>query len=81
MAVRRTPPDTAASDGYIYDPLRPVQTHGGGACCMGPVKATGAFDQSTLEMRSDILVYTTPVLEEDVSVAGASPGRLARSLR
>jgi len=47
-----------------------VQTYGGGACCMGDVKATGAFDQSTLEMRSDILVYTTPVLEEDVTVAG-----------
>jgi len=60
----------AASDGYIYDPLRPVPTHGGGACCMGTVKATGSYDQSSLEMRSDILVYTTPVLEEDLVVAG-----------
>ena len=68
--LSRAVPKKAASDGYIYDPLRPVQTHGGGACCMGDVKATGAFDQSTLEMRSDILVYTTPELEEDVTVAG-----------
>lgn len=68
--LRDAVPDKAASDGYIYDPLRPVQTHGGGACCMGDVKATGAFDQSTLEMRSDILVYTTPELEKDVTVAG-----------
>ncbi len=45
-------------------------THGGGACCMGDIKATGAFDQSTLEMRSDILVYSTPELDEDVTVAG-----------
>jgi hypothetical protein len=68
--LARTPSEKDGSDGYIYDPLRPVQTHGGGACCMGDVKATGAFDQSTLEMRSDILVYTTPVLEEDLVVAG-----------
>jgi putative CocE/NonD family hydrolase len=68
--LRDSPPSEAASDGYVYDPLRPVQTHGGGACCMGDVKATGAFDQSTLEMRGDILVYTTPELEEDLTVAG-----------
>ncbi len=65
-----TAPKKAASDGYIYDPIRPVQTLGGGACCMGDVQATGAYDQSTLEMRSDILVYTTAVLEEDLAVAG-----------
>jgi putative CocE/NonD family hydrolase len=37
---------------------------------MGDVKATGSFDQSTLEMRSDILVYTTAPLEADLAVAG-----------
>jgi putative CocE/NonD family hydrolase len=50
--------------------LRPVQTYGGGACCMGTVKATGSFDQSTLEMRNDILVYNSPVLDQDLTVAG-----------
>ncbi len=68
--LSRSAPEKDASDGYVYDPLRPVQTHGGGACCMGDVKATGAYDQSTLEMRSDILVYSTPPLEEDLAVAG-----------
>jgi len=63
-------PLKAATDTFVYDPLRPVQTLGGGACCMGTVKATGAFDQSTLEMRSDILVYTSPELKEDLTVAG-----------
>ena len=67
--VEESPPK-AASDGFVYDPLRPVQTHGGGACCMGDIKATGAYDQSTLEMRSDILVYTSPALESDLEVAG-----------
>jgi predicted acyl esterase len=68
--LRFDAPSQATSDGYVYDPLRPVQTHGGGACCMGDVKATGALDQSTLEMRSDILVYTSPVLEKDLAVSG-----------
>ncbi|NIP17334.1 MAG: acylase, partial [Xanthomonadales bacterium] len=39
-------------------------------CCMGDLKVTGALDQSSLEMRSDILVYSTPPLEEAVTVAG-----------
>lgn len=63
-------PKNSAADSFVYDPIRPVQTNGGGACCMGSIKATGAFDQSTLEMRSDVLVYSTPVLEQDLTVAG-----------
>lgn len=63
-------PTSAAADTFVYDPMRPVQTHGGGACCMGTIKATGSYDQSTLEMRNDILVYTSPVLEQDLTVAG-----------
>jgi putative CocE/NonD family hydrolase len=63
-------PKQSAADTFVYDPLRPVQTLGGGACCMGSIKATGAFDQSTLEMRNDILVYTSPELKEDLTVAG-----------
>ncbi len=63
-------PREMASDGFIYDPLRPVQTNGGGACCMGTVRASGAYDQSTLEMRSDVLVFTGPQLKEDLAVAG-----------
>jgi putative CocE/NonD family hydrolase len=68
LSVQR--PKQAPMDGFVYDPLRPVQTLGGGACCMGSVKATGSFDQSTLEMRNDILVYSTPPLEQDLTVAG-----------
>jgi putative CocE/NonD family hydrolase len=68
LSVER--PKQEAADTLVYDPIRPVQTLGGGACCMGTVKATGAFDQSTLEMRNDVLVYTSPVLEQDLAVAG-----------
>lgn len=68
LSVER--PKQEAADTFVYDPIRAVQTLGGGACCMGTVKATGAFDQSSLEMRNDILVYTSPVLESDLAVAG-----------
>jgi len=63
-------PAKKAVDKFIYDPLHPVPTLGGGACCMGDVKATGALDQSDLEIRNDILVYSSPILEEDFEVAG-----------
>lgn len=63
-------PKQSAADTFVYDPVRPVETLGGGACCMGSVKATGSYDQSTLEMRNDVLVYTTPALEQDLTVAG-----------
>ena len=39
---------------------------GHGGCCGDAM----ALDQSDLEMRSDVLTYTTPVLEEGVTIAG-----------
>ncbi len=71
-ALRYQAPQKSISDGFVYDPLRPVQTLGGGACCMGTLtkQANGARDQSTLEMRSDVLVYTSAPLQQDLAVAG-----------
>jgi putative CocE/NonD family hydrolase len=66
------PPTTAGSDTYEYDPMQPVPTLGGGACCMGdyPGTSAGSFDQSEIQLRHDVLVYTSPVLEEDLAVSG-----------
>lgn len=63
-------PQQAAVDEFIYDPLHPVPTLGGGSCCMGNIKATGALDQADLEIRNDILVYTSEPLKEGLNVAG-----------
>ncbi len=65
-------PKKSVSDGFVYDPMRPVPTLGGSACCMGTLtkQAVGARDQSTLEMRNDVLVYTSAELKEDLAVAG-----------
>jgi uncharacterized protein len=63
-------PARSTADTFVYDPIRPVQTNGGGACCMGNVKVLGSYDQSTLEMRNDVLVYTGEPLKQDLAVAG-----------
>src|SRR5579863_7242723 len=56
-------PDSETSDHYDYDPANPVITHGG-ALLMSPEYPPGPFDQRATESRKDVLVYTTPVLED-----------------
>jgi putative CocE/NonD family hydrolase len=52
-------------DRFVYDPMNPVPSKGGG-CCTENV----ARDQSDLEARNDVLVYTTASLTKDLDVAG-----------
>ena len=53
---------------FDYDPISPVRTIGGRLCCGG--LPPGPFDQSPNESRTDVLVSSTPVLEQDVEVTG-----------
>lgn len=62
-------PTEEPSDHYAYDPAHPVITHGG-ALLMTPEYRPGVADQRETEQRPDVLVYTTPVLEQDVEVTG-----------
>lgn len=57
------------ADSYVYDPRNPVPSVGG-PVDGGLVFAAGAFDQRMVERRDDVLVYTTPVLDEGVQVSG-----------
>ncbi len=57
-------------DVFLYDPFHPVPTVGGQLCCYPATLDPGAFDQRPVEARSDVLVYTTPPLEEDTEVTG-----------
>jgi putative CocE/NonD family hydrolase len=56
-------------DAYVYDPADPVITHGG-ALLMSSEFTAGAFDQSRVEQRSDVVVFTTEPLAEDLEVTG-----------
>ena len=62
-------PETEPADRFVYDPAFPVPSVGGPICC-NPDTAEGAFDQSSLETRQDVLVYTTPVLTSGLEVTG-----------
>jgi putative CocE/NonD family hydrolase len=58
-------------DHYAYDPRSPVPSTGGPdwGAVLGDLKS-GAVDQSDVEMRQDVLVYTTPLLEKGAEVTG-----------
>ncbi len=64
------PPSGEAPDVFLYNPANPVPTRGGQLCCNPYFATSGAFDQNEIEERSDVLVYSTPVLERDVEVTG-----------
>jgi putative CocE/NonD family hydrolase len=57
-------------DGFTYDPLKPVPSYGGNVCCTGNAVQGGSWDQSKMEERNDILVYTSAALESDTEVSG-----------
>ncbi|WP_297337148.1 CocE/NonD family hydrolase [Algoriphagus sp.] len=63
-------PKSQAKDTFKYDPMNPVNSYGGNVCCTGNAVQGGAFDQSEMELRDDILVYTSEPLEEGVEVSG-----------
>lgn len=65
----------AGKDGYEYDPRNPVPSVGGNDCCGAPFPA-GPRDQRPVEARQDVLVYSTGILKEAVTIAGPVEMRL-----
>jgi putative CocE/NonD family hydrolase len=73
---------------YTFDPRDPVPTIGGGISAAEQVMPAGAYDQRgdarfygcrdtlPLSARSDVLVFQTPPLEQDVEVTGPLTARL-----
>ncbi|MEV5839216.1 CocE/NonD family hydrolase [Nocardia sp. NPDC052112] len=59
-------PDESAPDTYRYDPADPTPAAGG----VRMVRDSGRVDNTELEARPDVLIYTTPPLEQDVEVIG-----------
>ncbi len=70
-ALSMKKPGNEPSDHFVYDPKTPVPSLGGPICCTGtPEALPGSYDQSEVEMRNDVLVYTTPVLKHGIEVTG-----------
>jgi putative CocE/NonD family hydrolase len=63
-------PGKAKLDTFKYDPMNPVNSYGGNVCCTGNAVQGGAYDQQEMELRDDILVYTSAPLEEGVEISG-----------
>ena len=63
-------PGNEATDVYVYNPIDPVPTRGGALCCDEALLQPGAFDQRPIEARPDVLVYTTPPLDQYMEVTG-----------
>jgi putative CocE/NonD family hydrolase len=57
-------------DSFLYNPLDPVPTKGGGLCCNFYWSQGGQFDQRDIEARADVLCYTSPPLDEPTEVTG-----------
>jgi putative CocE/NonD family hydrolase len=58
------------SDTFTYDPANPVPTVGGPLCCDSDHLSNGPRDQREVERRSDVLVYSTGPLPQDLEVTG-----------
>ncbi|MUG92332.1 CocE/NonD family hydrolase [Scytonema sp. UIC 10036] len=54
-----------SSDILVHDPWRPVPSLGGHAAM-----SAGSFERSHIDCRSDVLTYTSEVLEEDLYLVG-----------
>ncbi len=69
-ALRWQPVRKAQPDTFTYDPKDPVPTTGGAICCNPRLLPPGPLEQSSVEQRPDVLVYTSAPLNEDVEVTG-----------
>jgi len=65
-------PGEEPADRYVYDPDNPVPTRGGTTLGI----RSGVYDQTEIEKRNDVLVYTGEVLQNDLEVTGPVTMRL-----
>ena len=57
---------------YLYDPANPVPTIGG----QNLILPQGPYDQISVENREDVLIFTSPILEESYEATGPIKARL-----
>lgn len=64
------PVQKAPADTFNYDPKNPVPTAGGSICCQPDILSPGPLDQSAVEKRNDVLVYTSAPLMDNMEITG-----------
>jgi uncharacterized protein len=71
-SLQTTLPTDEQQFSYLYTPSNPVPTVGGGNLNI----PAGPYDQHSVENRSDVLVFTSPVLETPYEATGPIKARL-----
>lgn len=69
FSLSTTEPKTTGSDSYVFDPDDPVPTNGGSNFHYFK-NNLGILDQSEIQKRDDVLVYSSAALEEPLRIAG-----------
>jgi len=80
--LSRDAPRGEHPDRFTYDPENPVPTVGGAMIGSLPTVAgmrPGPIEQSALESRADVLIYSTPPLEKETEISGPVTLRLFAS--
>lgn len=68
--LTREGPGDEPPDVFVHNPGWPISSTGGRSCCVAEVAPMGPLEQSYVEIRNDVLCYTTPPFERDTLVAG-----------
>ncbi|MBA7522874.1 hypothetical protein ES705_14994 [subsurface metagenome] len=71
--INSTLPSINKNFSYLYDPRDPVLNRGGQN---QPFDLVGPMDQRSIENRTDVLIFETPVLTESVETVGRILGNL-----
>jgi hypothetical protein len=69
-ALADKPAERSSTDRFVFDPRDPAPTRGGAVCCNPRALPWGPMDQSLVERRKDVLVYSTKPLSRDLEVIG-----------
>jgi putative CocE/NonD family hydrolase len=75
-SLSAAPAAGAGAVDYAFDPRDPAPTVGGAISSGEPVMHAGAFDQSAVALRPDVLMFATPPLDDELEVTGPVTVRL-----
>src|SRR5262249_32912522 len=64
------PDEGADFDVFVYNPSDPVPSRGGKSCCWPETSPMGPKDERPVEVRNDVLCYTSAPLEHPLEVTG-----------
>ncbi len=70
-SLTTTPPGAdQPRDVYTYDPIHPAPSLGGHSCCAASTGLQGPYDQTPIEARPDVVVYTSAPMTADTELTG-----------